>query len=74
MIASDKAAHIWPNWQTLNGYAHLYSLVARTLLHAQKVGMARDLIHYIIGNVLSSPAHAQLCHDSACENVSRTIA
>ena len=53
--------------------SHLYSLVACALLHAQKVGMAGYLIHHIIWNVLSRPAHAQLCHDSALKYIFKSL-
>ena len=47
--------------------SHLYSLVACALLHAQKVGMAGDLIHDIIWDVLSSPVHAPDVSHTASE-------
>ena len=55
--------------------SHLYSLVACALLHAEKVGMAGNLIHHIVWDVLSSPAHtyAQPRHDTVTKQVSRTL-
>ena len=47
--------------------SHLYSLVACALLDAQKVGVARDLIHHIIWDVLSGPVKAPDTSDAGSE-------